>query len=144
MADEEFIKRIALRVKQVQENTAKIVRKAAIVIDQTLVLATPVDTGRARSNWLVSVNTPRDDTVESYSPGSKGSTGQQAANAAIEQGNQVIGSYKPGDAAIFIANNLPYIGALNDGKSAQAPANFVEKSIMTAVKAVGGLKVLEG
>jgi hypothetical protein len=140
----EFVKRIAIRVKQVQDNTAKIVRKAALAIDQTLVLATPVNTGRARSNWLVSINVPNNDAISPYSAGVAGSTGSQNAQAAIAQGTQVIGSYKPGDTAIFITNNLPYISALNDGSSKQAPAHFIEQSIQTAVKAVNGAKLLEG
>lgn len=122
----------------IQDNADRIVRKCALAVDAALVIATPVDTGRARSNWQVSLDTPVTGTVEPYSPGNDGSTSGPNAQAAIAQGKATIGSYKGGGAnnSINITNNLPYIGRLNEGYSAQAPAGFVEKAVMVGIAAI--------
>lgn len=120
---------------RVERNASALVRKCALAVDTTVVLATPVDEGRARANWQVSIGQPADNVRAPYAAGSRGSTGAENAQAAIEQGKQVIDRHKPGD-TVYITNNLDYIGKLNDGHSAQAPAGFVEKAIQTGVQAV--------
>lgn len=114
---------------RIEKNADHLVRTCALAIDGSVVLATPVDTGRARANWQVEVNGPATGTVE---PTDK--SGQAAINAAKAK----VPSYKGGSpsAAIHITNNLAYIGALNGGHSKQAPAGFVEKAIMVGVEAV--------
>jgi hypothetical protein len=136
-----FKQRMQKRGKNVSVNADRVVRKCALIIDGAVVLATPVDTGRARSNWQVSANSPITTTREPYSPGSQLGKGEGAnARAALQQGQQVIANYKGGtpDAAIYIANNLAYIGRLNAGSSKQAPAAFVETAVMQGANAVRG------
>lgn len=98
---------------KVKNALTKTVRAIALVIHGELTNTTPVDTGRARSNWLPSLNTPRNDTV------------------APNQGERVDGVLKEYDIkdTIFITNNLPYIQRLNDGYSKQAPSGFVDIAI---------------
>jgi hypothetical protein len=117
---------------QVAEGADVVVRKVALAADQVIVMATPVDEGRARSNWIAALDAAAVGTVEPYAEGAA------AANGAIEQAARVIADYD-GDvhSEIHLTNNLPYIGELNDGSSAQAPAGFVEKGVTAAVKAVG-------
>jgi hypothetical protein len=94
----------------------KVVRKVALDIHSGLQAATPVDTGRARSNWIPSINLPSLASTLSTS-------GSPIMNFA---------GYKLG-MKIFIANNLPYIKRLNDGYSKQAPKMFVETVIQRNV-----------
>lgn len=105
-------------------------RRLALGIDQRLVLNTPVDTGRARSNWLASVGTSRSDTIEEYVPNSKEKAGELGPNAiaAIQQADAALKTC-PDFPVIYLANNLPYIQRLNEGSSVQAPAGFVEAAI---------------
>lgn len=117
------------------ENVHKVVRLVALAADQALVMGTPVDTSRARSNWLVSCGEPRDDTIEPYVPGKGGSSAAASSQAALEQGKQEIEA-SPVGATIYISNNLPYITKLNEGWSRQAPSGFVEKAIEEAAVAV--------
>lgn len=140
---EQFSRRIATLGARVAEEADRTVRRAALAADQAVVLATPVDKGRARSNWLVELDAPRRDTIDPYVPGEGGSTGGANASAALAQGAAVIGGYD-GDrhTAIAISNNLPYIGRLNAGSSRQAPAGFVEKAVQAAVKQVEGARLL--
>jgi hypothetical protein len=111
------------------ELTAEINKEARIVALKALrnvVLATPVDTGRARGNWRVGVNF--DPTGEIERKSRKGSI-------AIKVGqSEIAGAKDKGLVDIVIANNLSYIERLNDGWSEQAPAKFVEKAIRRAVK----------
>lgn len=144
MADlRSFADRMRKRAKGVEDNADKLVRTVALAVDATVVMATPVDEGRARSNWQVALDGPATGTIEPYSPGREGSTGGENSRAAIEQGKQAIAGYKGGSSsAIHITNNLPYIKRLNDGWSAQAPAGFVEQAVLTGVDAVKGSKPL--
>lgn len=116
------------------------VRRTALAVDQTLVLSTPVDTGRARSNWVVSLSSPAPGTINPYVPGQGGSTGASNAAAAIKQAQAQISGYNGG--SIFITNNLPYIKPLNDGSSAQAPAGFVQAAVQAGIRAVKGARLL--
>lgn len=101
----------------------------AILTD--LVTKTPVDTSRAVSNWQVSLNAkiPLDGKIEPYFMGLAGSTHLESASAAIDAGLAVLKKKKPGD-TIYLSNVLPYINRLNEGYSKQAPAGFVERSVM--------------
>jgi hypothetical protein len=133
----DFGKRMRARGRRVTSNVDRLVRRTALAVDQTVVLATPVDTGRARSNWLVTLGTPSHETREPYVPGEGGATAGANVQAALDQGRQVIKGYSGDvDSGISIANNLPYIGRLNEGWSAQAPANFVEQAVLAGVAAI--------
>lgn len=109
----------AYKVK-VEGTLEKDVRRTALAVDRELVLNTPVDTGRARSNWIPSLNVPEVRLVE---PGQKPDVAAATA------------SYKLSD-IIFISNSLPYIKRLNDGHSKQAPAGFVEASVQAGAAQV--------
>jgi len=91
--------------KKVIDLLEGVARKVAFDTDNDLVAQTPVDTGRARSNWIPSLGSPSSITVEA---GNK---------PPIEP---VISRYTLND-TIFITNNLPYIRRLNDGYSQQQP-----------------------
>lgn len=110
----------------VAENADRLVRRCALAVDAALVLATPVDTGRARANWQVEIGQPASGVVE---------PADQSGQGAIAAGKQVIESYK-GGSSINITNNLPYIERLNEGWSKQAPAGFVEQAVQVGVNAI--------
>jgi len=109
----------------------KSITAVAVEAQATLVEGTPIDTGWARNNWLMSLDAPA--TEPAGSPDNVGS-----ASAASQQGIAiVISSFshrRHGN--IYIANNVPYIGRLNDGYSPQAPAGYVETALDTAVAVV--------
>jgi len=119
----QFSRRIIFQANRLGANTDALVRKVALAADQAVVLSTPVDTGRARSNWIAQIGSAPDTIIESYGESPQG---------ALDQAAQVISGYTSGQ-VIHIVNNLPYIQRLNDGYSPQAPAGFVEKSIQSAV-----------
>ncbi len=98
--------------------------------NQTVIMATPVDTGRARANWQISIDTEVDTELDSTD-----------AQGAIQRNQGVIRAYKNG--AIILQNNVHYIGKLNNGSSAQAPSGFVEKALQSAARAVQKSKVIK-
>jgi len=145
---ESFSRRIKIRANNLPGETNRVVKQCALAVDQTVVLATPVDTGRARSNWLVSLGNPVEQVIDPYQPLPKGTNPDKVgetgnARGAIEQGKQVITSRQP-EQTVFITNNVDYIGYLNEGSSAQAPAMFVEAAVQAGVAAVRGARIDTG
>ena len=51
----QFGRKIRVTGNVVEENGGKLLRSVALAVDAAVVLATPVDTGRARSNWQVEI-----------------------------------------------------------------------------------------
>jgi hypothetical protein len=86
-----------------------------------LVLKTPVDTGRARANWLVTVGTTTfAETDATDKPGS----------ATISSGTVAISSVRKDPFTIvYLQNNLPYIEDLEGGSSTQAPAGMIVATV---------------
>jgi len=101
-------------------NVDTVVQKATHDIFRSVILKSPVDTGRFRANWLASVNSygsmTLDDTDKS------GTTTVSAVGA-------VALSAKAGG-IVYLVNNLPYAQRLEYGYSKQAPAGMVRITIM--------------
>ena len=109
----------AVYKRKVEDNLDKTVRATALAVMSNIVIATPVDTGRARNNWNADINAVDASTTKEANPNANG----------IGKVTDALARYKKG-ATVFISNNLPYIRRLNEGHSKQAPANFVDKAVM--------------
>ena len=132
----QFARRMRVRRAEVVRGGDRLVRKQAVRVLQAVAIATPVDTGRARSNWIVTLSVPSSRTRAAFAQGRKLGQGEGAnLRATLADGNRVIATRTGTERAIWITNNLDYIADLNRGTSAQAPMMFVE----TAIKA-GSLK----
>lgn len=121
-----FSRRIRRIGRNVERRADEVVRETALVVDQAVVLATPVDTGRARGNWQVGIDTAVTDARDVLDPSGAGTIAEGAARVAGRRSGQTI----------FISNNVPYIGRLNEGSSSQAPAMFVEQAVAAGVDKV--------
>jgi len=108
----------------IKVKTLEVMKKIAIRVMQTIILATPVDTGRARGNWLVSLGSLSKEVRKD----AKDTTG----GATIGENTSKISSSVKAEDDIHISNNLDYIIPLNEGHSAQAPAGYVEKALQVA------------
>jgi len=91
-----------------------------------IVPRTPVDTGHARRNWQVNWGVPTGNEL----PGV-----DKAGSDTVTSGVSKVrtGRNRNPFLPVVIENNVPYIGRLNAGSSKQAPANFVELSIVVAI-----------
>ncbi len=109
--------------------------KLQLRVLQAITFANPVDTGFSRGAWTPSVGTP-DTTVHVVPRDEAKAKSQGASNRSknLDRSKGIVRSYRLKNGTIFISNNLPYIGRLNAGSSAQAPARFVEAAILTAVR----------
>lgn len=130
----QFAQRMKILGKRIEVNADKETITLAGLISQTVILATPVDTGRARGNWFASISTPK--LKASF-------IATDPSGQARISGNSAIISQRGKNQPIFITNNLPYIQALNQGHSAQAPAAFVEIAIATASAHLKSVRLLK-
>ena len=144
MADlEQFSVRIRDIGKQLPQRVSTLRRKTALVVDRELVMSTAVDTGRARSNWVVQVGQPSREELPPYVPGESGSSSTANAQGAISQARAEL-SLDPGDKDIYISNNLPYIQRLNTGWSAQSPAGFVQRAVQLGLQWLRRQRIISG
>lgn len=125
-----FAKRIERVALKIEGNVEQGLRKAVLAIDNALVSTTPVDTGRARSNWLANLDAPAAGTTKATTPSARTAS--------------TVAQFKIGrNVAIHLTNNLPYIAALDKGSSQQQPAGFVKRAIFAGVAAVKSVKLLK-
>lgn len=116
-------------------------RKIGLEALRGVIQLTPVDTGRAKGNWQVQINASPtgetgliDDSVSDFDPGE---------SPAYIIGANVIATAPP-YSAIHIGNNVPYIGALENGHSKQAPLGMVALTFARLQAHYGNGDALEG
>lgn len=112
-------------VDSLERAAERVVKAVVLNCTAELIERTPVDTGWAQANWVPSVGQP----VESIE-----GTPEAVSNSVQVTGQGAVAAFKLEQGACFISNNVPYIPALNDGHSEQAPAGFVEQSIEHAIQ----------
>lgn len=121
------------KAKAIDKTVSDMAVKVAMNLLNTLVYRTPVDTSAALSNWQVRLDSPAMNFIQPYVPGYNGYTQTASAAQTLLVGNAVLENKKPGQ-TIYISNSTPYIRKLNSGSSRQAPAGFVEASVLVARK----------
>jgi allantoicase len=105
--------------KQVLDTNEKIEDAIQVIAMDSLrgvVQKSPVDTGRFRGNWIVSVDSP--NLTETQQTDVNGS-------ATINKGMAAIEAFDINNSRIYIQNNLPYGNRLENGWSKQAPNGMV-------------------
>lgn len=115
--------------KRTMAKIHKVMKVATMELFKSVIMMTPVDTGRARGNWQCTMTRPADGIIDS----------EQSEEATIAKMMEVTlkSSIRNG---IFLTNNLPYIqkleyGGYGDGPktqggySKQAPQGMVRVSL---------------
>ncbi len=105
--------------EKTKADMATVVRKTALSLGESMVLMSPVDTGRFRGNWQYGA-----DAINTSTGGADDKSGRTSLNR-IQAG---IRGWKPGQ-TIYITNSLVYGPRLEAGWSKQAPAGFVRVSV---------------
>ncbi len=111
-------------------------KQLAIAIVDAVAEHTPVDTGRARSNWQVGIGKGKNNEIEPHAPGHKLGRGETANLAAtMNAARAALEPYKGGD--IVITNNVHYMEKLDKGSpyTQQSPGDFIG----VAMAIVGGM-----
>ena len=121
----------------------KVVRKVVIDMTRELVMATPVDTGMARSAWFwgmsrvttvpsmdVSkvVKQKRFETIGGKKVYYRDSNASRNGGESIARSLEFASGLKAGG-VFYITNNLPYIMRLEYGSSSQAPGGMARKTV---------------
>lgn len=133
--------RIAVRV---EGNVERAVKDCAQAVLRSVVEATPVDTGTARSNWSPELDRAFEGLLPARVPGTKGSTADANAAATIEAGAPVIEAFDIRTTReIHITNNAGHIQSLNDGHSKQAPADFVRLAVLDGLATIRAAKIVD-
>ena len=113
--------------REVDQELNRIYRGFAITVLNNLILRSPVDTGRYRANHLLSFGSPT--TAVSQLTDRSGSV-------TLSTGIAAIGGIQDGTfPVIYIQNNLPYAGVLENGSSRQAPSGIYSLAFGDAVRA---------
>lgn len=105
---------------------------AGLALDLTanLIQNTPVRYGYARAGWVPSIGAPAIITQpERIEPAMVG-----PAQGRQQEGIASVIGYKLEQGALYVTNNVKYIGALNAGHSPQAPPGFVPRVIELTVR----------
>lgn len=105
--------------REVPKAVQALTQKVSLQALRSVVLKSPVDTGRFRANWQTALSTPAGGTLERTDAN---------GGATIMEGAGVIASARPFD-AVWLSNNLPYGPALEDGSSRQAPSGMVAVTV---------------
>ena len=147
MATSRGLKKFAARMDEVSSQILGTMdvtmRKLALVTDQVAVLATPVDTGRARGNWIVTLG-------EQAAASDNQRTKDKSGNLALEQArgalgvsliggggrNQKSGRFQSAVKTIFLTNSVEYVTFLDQGSSRQAPAGMTQQAITAGLQAL--------
>jgi len=130
--------KMSRRSKEIDRNVNKLVKEVALTVHQTVVVATPIDEGHAKSNWRLALGSPLPGTITAYSPNGGAVTNEIAA---IEQARGAVRGRKLGQ-PVSIGNNLPYIGKLNSGSSRQAPEMFVRMALLSGIVKVAKARIV--
>lgn len=109
------------------DNAEKIVRKIGFDMHSRIVQRMPVDTGRAKANQQISINSLPSGSVLEF---------DKSGNAAISKGNRALANFKLGD-TIFLYNNVEYIIPLEYGHSKRAPQGMFRVTFEEIVQHLG-------
>jgi hypothetical protein len=105
--------------KAYQVRVETVLRKVTLDLSAQLIQMSPVDTGRFRNNWYLSVG---------YGPNTGTNDGaDRSGNSALARISSNLGTIKLGQ-LIWVTNNLPYATRLEYGYSKQAPGGMVRIS----------------
>jgi hypothetical protein len=105
--------------KKVPAMATVIQKKVVLEALRRLVMRTPVDTGRARANWQVTISEPSEGQVDST---------DVEGNSAIAKGLAALTGL-PDFQVIWISNNVDYIEFLEHGSSKQAPEGMLAVTV---------------
>lgn len=115
-----FSDRIRAFAKEVPELAVQVTNKAVLDLFTKIVMDTPVDKGRARGNWQLSIGNSIQSSL--ITEDKDGSATIRAAQSKLFNDKSTL--------AIFIQNNLSYIKRLEYGWSKiKAPFGMVRRNI---------------
>ena len=123
-----FTAQIAAFVEKANGNIDLVVRKIALDMFKSVIVKSPVDTGRFKGNWQVNIGSVPAGTV---------AIDDKAGTATIAKVTAATMNLKAGQ-VIYLVNNLAYARRLEYGHSKQAPNGMVRLTIAQWNRVVEG------
>lgn len=114
-----FALQLAAFADKCGKNAEMAVKKVSIDVLAKVVQRSPVDTGRFRGNWVMSVASPNITTKD---------VTDKSGDATISHESANLQAFKLGE-SVYIMNSLPYSLRLENGYSQQAPGGMVKLTI---------------
>lgn len=111
-----FAESLAQFAEQAKDAIDDVFREVVIELGTSVIRLSPVDTGRFKGNWHLSIDNIESVTFDEVDP-----TGQDAIASLIASASDLTAGQ-----AAYILNNLPYAIPLEYGHSAKAPAGMVQ------------------
>lgn len=114
-------------VDKAKGNADLVVRKIALDMFKRVIIKSPVDTGRFKSNWQVAINAIPGGTLGA-SGKDKAGNATYDSDGSLARVSAIALTSKAGD-VIWLVNNVSYANRLEYGWSEQAPKGMVRLSI---------------
>lgn len=109
--------------RKAQRNLRYVVKGSTYEFFCRLVDRTPVDTGRARGNWEITVTSGYKGESTNYDPNRFDKTGDATKARAWAVLEEAVGK------RAYIVNNTPYFQYLDKGWSQQAPHGIIQVTV---------------
>ncbi len=128
-------RQIRLVIAGLNRFVERIIKKLVLDIVANLQAApseggTPRDTSWAAVNWVPKIGSAFEGTAGTRAEAKAGQLSQASETGVA----QVLTEYKLPRGAVHITNNVHYILKLDGGSSKQAPAGFVRRGIIKAIR----------
>ena len=104
--------------EKMRRHADKAFRALIIEAGKRVILKTPVDTGRARGNWQISIGSPHTDEFEEDKNGSRTIMGVRYDTKDVDSGE-----------VVYLLNGVPYIIHLERGTPRTPPHAMVAVTI---------------
>lgn len=111
-----FAESLAAFAEQAKEAIDEVFREVVIEIGSSVIRLSPVDTGRFKGNWQVTVGSPSNQSINTVDK-----SGHETIAALVAE----VSKLEAGQVA-YVVNNLLYGIPLEYGHSDQAPAGMVQ------------------
>ena len=119
-------------IEGIEKIPEKVVRGTVIGMFTRIVKRSPVDTGRFRGNWQITVNAPsrtQKNTVDNSGPAQATPSSNPAGSVTAVEGAFYVSKQEFPQFGYYITNNLPYAERLEYGWSGQAPSGMIRLSL---------------
>lgn len=137
-----FAKKMNQVSKNFEANSERILIRMAEGFTKKVIERTPVDTGRAVSNWTISIGSPQLTLKAPFVPGKKGSTAEANRRAAEVEAKKVAATYVS-KSQVWVTNVTPYIVDLENGSSKKAPQGIIDFGFLEAARILYGSNFLK-
>lgn len=135
MASDNFASRMKALGERIERNVSVLQGHVMDAVQEHVIIATPVKTGRARNGWRVGDGSP-DTTLDMVGPFDKSGQTRIDSNRDVCLAHDTL-------ASLYLDNEVHYIPDLNHGSSVQAPSGFIQRAVTIAVSAIKGARIVE-